>query len=88
MKKLLIFLIFLFVMLVAVAVGAQNDQWIQVNYIIASSQMHVATLMALSIGLGFILALSLSGLVMLRLSWHNKHLQRRLKRLSHANEQK
>ena len=52
MKLILSLLLALVVFLIALTLGAQNDQLIQVNYLIAQSQMRVSSLMAVMFLLG------------------------------------
>ena len=87
MKNLVIVVVFMLVLIIGIAVGAQNEQWVQVNYILASTQMHLSTLIALSMLLGFILALVLLAAYLVRLKLHNKHLHHKIKRLSKQTEQ-
>ncbi|ALS98548.1 lipopolysaccharide assembly protein LapA domain-containing protein [Lacimicrobium alkaliphilum] len=47
MKLILALLLALLVFLLALALGAQNDQLVQVNYLIAQSQLPLSALMAI-----------------------------------------
>lgn len=57
MKLILALLLALLVFLLALALGAQNDQLIQVNYLIAQSQLPLSTLMAICFFSGVVVSL-------------------------------
>ena len=54
MKSLAFLLCIIAILVVAIAVGSQNDTVISVNYLIAKAEMTVATLIAIALGLGVI----------------------------------
>ena len=54
-KYILGIVIFITIVLVAITVGANNDQVITFNYIVAESQLQLSTLVAILFGLGLIL---------------------------------
>ena len=58
-KYILGLIIVLAIVLVAVTIGANNDQVITFNYIVAESQFQLSTLVAILYGFGLILGLSL-----------------------------
>lgn len=79
-KYLLAIVIALAVVLVAVTVGANNDQVISFNYIIAENEFKLSTLVAILFGLGFILGWLITGIFYLRLKLKNMALARQIKR--------
>lgn len=80
MKYVLILIVILTIGMVAVTVGANNDQLIMLNYVIAKSEIRLSTLVALLFGFGFLLGWLLTGFFYVRLKLRNISLNRRLKR--------
>ena len=66
-KYILGFIIILAIVLVAITVGANNDQIITFNYIVAQSQFQLSTLVAILFGLGLILGWFITGFFYLKL---------------------
>lgn len=81
-KYILTAVITLAVLMVAITVGANNDQLITVNYIIAKSELRLSTLVALLFGFGLLLGWLITGIFYLKLKVQNISLNRRLKRQS------
>ncbi|THA06719.1 LapA family protein [Rodentibacter pneumotropicus] len=79
-KYILGFIIALAIVLVAVTIGANNDQIITFNYIFAESQFQLSTLVAILFGLGLILAWFITGFFYLKLKLKNMSLSRQIKR--------
>ncbi len=79
-KYILGFVIVLAIILVAVTVGANNDQVITFNYIVAQSDFKLSTLVAILFGLGLILGWLITGLFYLKLKLKNMGLARQIKR--------
>lgn len=73
-------IIVLAIVLVAVTVGANNDQVITFNYILAQSQFQLSTLVAILFGLGLILGWFITGFFYIKLKLKNIALNRQLKR--------
>ena len=73
-------IIVLAIVLVAVTVGANNDQVITFNYIVAQSQFQLSTLVAILFGLGLILGWFITGFFYIKLKLKNIALNRQLKR--------
>ena len=73
-------IIVLAIILVAVTVGANNDQVITFNYIFAQSQFQLSTLVAILFGLGLILGWFITGFFYLKLKLKNIALNRQIKR--------
>ena len=73
-------IIVLAIVLVAVTVGANNDQVITFNYIVAQSQFQLSTLVAILFGLGLILGWFITGFFYIKLKLKNIALNRQIKR--------
>ena len=73
-------IIVLAIVLVAVTVGANNDQVITFNYIVAQSQFQLSTLVAILFGLGLILGWFITGFFYIKLKLKNIVLNRQIKR--------
>lgn len=67
LKYILVAVVAIAVIILAVTVGADNDQVISFNYLIAQSEMRLSTLVALLFGLGLILGWAITGAFYLRL---------------------
>lgn len=80
MKYILTIVVILAIGIVAVTIGANNDQLIMLNYIVAKSEIRLSTLVALLFGFGFLLGWLVTGFFYLRLKLQNISLNRRLKR--------
>ncbi len=74
------FIIVITIVLVAVTVGANNDQLIQLNYIVAQSELRLSTLVAILFGFGLLLGWLITGVFYLRLKLTNMALNRQIKR--------
>ena len=77
-KYILGLIIVLAIVLVAVTIGANNDQVITFNYIVAESQFQLSTLVAILFGFGLILGWLITGFFYLKLK--NMSLARQVKR--------
>ena len=78
-KYILGFVIVIAIVLVAITVGANNDQIITFNYIVAESQLQLSTLVAILFGFGLILGWLISGFFYLKLKFKNMVLARQVK---------
>ncbi|MFZ7130452.1 LapA family protein [Avibacterium avium] len=76
------FIILLAVVLVAITTGANNDQVITFNYIVAQSELQLSTLVAILFGFGLLLGWFITGFFYLKLKLKNMGLARKVKRLS------
>lgn len=79
-KYILGILIVIAVIIVAVTIGANNDQLITFNYIFAQSELRLSTLVAILFGLGLILGWLVTGIFYLKVKVQNIALNRRVKR--------
>lgn len=80
MKYILGIVITLAIILVAVTIGANNDQMITFNYIVAKSEFRLSTLVAILFGFGLLLGWLITGFFYLKVKLQNIALNRRLKR--------
>ena len=81
-KYILGFVIALAVILVGITIGANNDQLITFNYVIAQSELRLSTLVAILFGFGLILGWFITGIFYLKVKLQNIALNRRVKRQS------
>lgn len=70
------------VILVAVTIGANNDQLITFNYVIAQNELRLSTLVAVLFGLGLVLGWLITAFFYLKLKFKNLSLSRQVKRQS------
>ncbi|MDG6785778.1 LapA family protein [Glaesserella parasuis] len=82
MKYILGIIVVLAIILVAVTIGANNDQLITFNYIIAKSELRLSSLVAILFGFGLILGWLITGFFYLKVKLQNIALNRRVKRQS------
>lgn len=80
MKYIFGLIIALAIVIVAVTIGANNDQLITFNYIIAKSELRLSTLVAVLFGFGLILGWLITGIFYLKVKLQNITLNRRVKR--------
>lgn len=80
MKYIFAFVITLAIVLVAVTIGANNDQLITFNYLIAKSELRLSTLVAILFGFGLILGWLISAFFYVKVKLQNVALNRRVKR--------
>ncbi len=81
-KYILGLVIALAVILVGITIGANNDQLITFNYVIAQSELRLSTLVAILFGFGLILGWLITGIFYLKIKLQNIALNRRVKRQS------
>ena len=79
-KYILGFVIAVAVILVGITIGANNDQLITFNYVIAQSELRLSTLVAILFGFGLILGWLITGFFYLKLKFKNMSLARQVKR--------
>ncbi|WP_414163536.1 LapA family protein [Superficieibacter sp. BNK-5] len=80
MKYLLIFLLVLAIFVISVTLGAQNDQVVTFNYLLAQGEFRISTLLAALFAAGFAIGWLICGLFWLRLRVSLLYAERRLKR--------
>ncbi len=81
MKYLLIFLLVLAIFVVSITLGAQNDQVVNFNYLLAQGEYRVSTLLATLFAAGFIIGWLICGLFWLRVRVALARAERKIKRL-------
>jgi len=79
-KYILGIVIFIAIVLVAITIGANNDQIITFNYIVAESQFQLSSLVAILFGLGLILGWLITAFFYIKLKLKNMALARQVKR--------
>ena len=84
MKLLVTLLVFLLVLLFAIAMGAQNEQVITVSFMIATQDMPLSTLIAICVVVGFASAMFISLIWMSQLRWRLSKMIKENKKLSKA----
>lgn len=81
MKYVLIFLLVLVIFVISVTLGANNDQLVMFNYLLAQGEYRISTLLAALFGSGFILGWLICGLFYLRMRVALVRAKRKIKRL-------
>lgn len=76
MKALVIFILLFCLLLLTIALGVQNDQLIDFNYLIAQTSLRLSSLMAVMLLLGVLLSGLVFSLFWLRLRWQISQLKR------------
>lgn len=82
MKYILGLLVIIAIVIVAITIGANNDQLITFNYIVAQSELRLSTLVAILFGLGLVLGWLVTGIFYLKIKLQYIALNRRVKRQS------
>ncbi|KGQ33659.1 LapA family protein [Gallibacterium anatis] len=87
LKYILTLVIVIALIIVGITVGANNDQVISVNYIVAKSDIQLSSLVALLFGFGFLLGWLITGIFYIKLKVKNMALTRQTKKqLQQINE--
>lgn len=81
MKYLLILLLVLAIFVISITLGAQNDQVVNFNYLIAKGEYRVSTLLAILFAGGFIIGWLICSLFWLRVRLSLVRAERKIKRL-------
>merc|ERR1712098_57825 len=63
--------------LIAFLVGTQNPQVVNVNFVIASAELPLATLMSICLALGIIIGLLVTASVLSKLKWPTPRLKKK-----------
>ncbi|AJJ63975.1 LapA family protein [Yersinia aldovae] len=87
MKYLLIFLLVLVIFVISVTLGANNDQVVTFNYLLAQGEYRVSTLLATLFAAGLVLGWVICGLFYLRVRISLGRAERKIKRLESQLEQ-
>lgn len=80
MKTIGILVLVIVLFVIALAVGAQNDQLIQVHYLVAEGKLRISRLMAIMFILGFIVACLGLGFFYLKVRLQLLNYRRQLKK--------
>ncbi|QHB32677.1 DUF1049 domain-containing protein [Yersinia canariae] len=86
MKYLLIFLLVLVIFVISVTLGANNDQVVTFNYLLAQGEYRVSTLLATLFAAGLVLGWIICGLFYLRVRILLGRAERKIKRLESQQE--
>ncbi|XIX04810.1 LapA family protein [Escherichia coli] len=81
MKYLLIFLLVLAIFVISVTLGAQNDQQVTFNYLLAQGEYRISTLLAVMKKKRFAIGWLICGLFWLRVRVSLARAERKIKRL-------
>ena len=81
MKYLLIFLLVLAIFVISVTLGAQNDQQVTFNYLLAQGEYRVSSLLAVLFAAGFGIGWLVCGLFWLKVRVSLARAERKIKRL-------
>jgi len=82
MKGIILFILVLFLLVVAIVIGSQNTQIVSVNYLIAKTEMRLSTFLVICVSLGILMGFFTMLVKYLSARMHNKILIRRIKKLS------
>jgi lipopolysaccharide assembly protein A len=85
-KYLLIFLLVLVIFVISVTLGANNDQVVTFNYLLAQGEYRVSTLLAMLFATGLVLGWVICGLFYLRIRILLGRAERKIKRLESQQE--
>ncbi|MGL4869031.1 MAG: LapA family protein [Aeromonas veronii] len=86
MKRILALIPLVLVFVLTLALGSQNGQLVQFNYLIAQGEFSLAMLLGFFFAGGFLLGWLVFGLLFLRLKMQNRTLNRTMRRQSHELE--
>lgn len=81
MKFVLLFLLLIVIFAVSITFGANNDQNVIFNYLLAQSQFRLSSLLGMLFGIGFILGWLFSGYFYFKQKLKLSSVQRQLKKL-------
>ncbi|MEI6896947.1 MAG: LapA family protein [Psychromonas sp.] len=76
MKHFLTLVVIIILFVIAIILGLKNQQIVNINYLIAQSDIRLSTLLAVNFMLGFIVSVCFGTLFYLRLSMTNRHLRK------------
>ncbi len=81
MKYIISIIVLLIILVLALTVGANNEQIVEINYLFAQNEMRLSTLVALLFGLGFLFGWLATGYFYIKLRLKNMGLNRQVKKL-------
>ncbi len=82
MKSIISFIVILFLLVVALVVGSQNDAVITVNYVLAQADLRISTLIAIVLGMGIVIGLLVMSAAFLGMRVQVASLKSKLKTLT------
>lgn len=82
MKRIVALLVLVLVFVAALALGSQNGQLVQFNYLVAQGELSLAALLGLFFAVGFVVGWAVFALLLLRLKLQNRALNRSVRRQS------
>ena len=86
MKRIFVLIPLVLVFVLTLALGSQNGQLVQFNYLIAQGEFSLAMLLGFFFASGFVLGWLVFGLLFLRLKMQNRTLNRTMRRQSRELE--
>ena len=86
MKRILALIPLVLVFVLTLAIGSQNGQLVQFNYLIAQGEFSLSMLLGFFFAGGFLLGWLVFGLLFLRLKMQNRPLNRTMRRQSRELE--
>jgi len=86
MKFIALFLVFLIIFAISITFGANNDQIVTFNYLINQHNFRLSTLLALLLGLGFMLGWFLTGVFYIAIRFRLNVTQRKLRKMEKLYE--
>lgn len=81
MKGLISIILIIFILLIAIAIGSQNDGLISINYLIAQSTIRISSFISIVLAIGVFIGVALFLPVYLRLKLQLASLKSKSKRL-------
>ncbi|WP_022942001.1 LapA family protein [Psychromonas hadalis] len=76
MKRFLTLIVIVLLFAIAIVLGLKNQQTVNINYLVAQSEMRLSTLLAINFLFGFIVSGCFGTLFYLRLTMKNRHLRK------------
>ncbi|WP_392553452.1 lipopolysaccharide assembly protein LapA domain-containing protein [Orbus wheelerorum] len=81
MKFVIIFLLLIVIFAISITLGANNNQTVVFNYLLAQTECRLSTLFAILFGSGFILGWFVTGFFFVRVKLRHSSTQRKLKKV-------
>lgn len=76
MKRFILLVLLVLLFIIAIVLGLKNQQTVNINYILAQSDIRLSTLLAINFLLGFIVSGCIGMLFYLRLMMKTRHLRK------------
>jgi putative membrane protein len=76
MKRFLTLVLLVLLFIIAIVLGLKNQQVVNINYLLAQSDIRLSTLLAINFMFGFIVSVCFGTLFYLRLTMKNRQLQK------------